>query len=252
MAKDDLEARTVFADPGHDPGDAGTDPDREEKTVEPDDTPLVERTGYAAEGVRVAVLFAHRFGKRLLGTRAHLGVKLNEPGVSTDQGAKARQAIVLVPKSKGRVTTTIGWIDTPRALAEVKSYALVAEQHRARTSDEVDIEKNEYEALLGDLQQFLKSQSITSSIAEATAQTAKGLAPKGSASPKIDVSSEPRTVTLRPGVIALLVLILGMGVAIGVFLSKKAEENAIEEEVVDERPQPAQRQPLRRRLLPNR
>ncbi len=254
MSKDDLEARTVFADLG----DAGTDPDREEKTEAPTAPPssraeraenesLVERTGYAAEGVRVAVLFAHRFGKRLIGERAHLMVKLHEPGVSTEQGAKARQSLVLVPKSKGRVSTTMGWIDVPRCMAELKSYALIAEQHRARTTEEIDIGYDEYEVLLGDLQLFLRTNNITPSIGDVPA-----ISSKSGASSKADVTPAQTGVTLRPKVIGMLVLILCLGVAIGVFLSRKYGTVGDDEEIVDERPQQSEPQPLRRRLVPTR
>src|SRR5688500_3135271 len=155
MAKDDLEERTVFADSEPEEGgtlaisrpppplEVKTDPNnvtqnvREERHTIPEDAPLIERTGYAQEGVRISVLFAHRFGKRILGSRGHLAVTLNEPGVSTESGVKARQAIVLVPRSKGRGSTTIGWVDIPRCLAELKSYPLIADQHRSRKHEEI-------------------------------------------------------------------------------------------------------------------
>lgn len=227
MAKEDLEERTVFAEPEEGgtiaisrppPAvEARTDPEdtqpvlREraaERNTVPETEQLISRTGYAAEGVRVAVLFAHRFGRRLLGNRAHLQVKLNEPGVSTEAGTRARQAIVLVATKTKRGTTTIGWLDIPRSIAELKSYPMLAEQHRSRRGqEEFDVGREEYEALLGDLDGFLRGTGITPSIAELPSIFPKS----GQAVPvkRSEVQLNPRTIT------AIIVLILMIGIGIG-------------------------------------
>lgn len=227
MANEDLEERTVFSEPEEggtiavsqpppaveiktDPED--TQPIREERAAErntvPESEQLISRTGYAAEGVRVAVLFAHRFGRRLLGNRAHLSVKLNEPGVSTEAGTRARQAIVLVATKTKRGTTTIGWLDIPRSIAELKSYPMLAEQHRTRRGqEEFDVGREEYEALLKDLDAFLRGSSITPTIAELPSilpKTGQTLPIKRS-----EVQLNPRAIA------AIIVLILMIGIGIG-------------------------------------
>lgn len=250
MAKDsDLEERTVFAEPeegGTVAVEVKTDPDstmsvRNERNTVPENEQLVARTGYAAEGVRVAVLFAHKFGRRVLGTRAHLSVRLNEPGVSTESGTKARQAIVLVPKTKGRGTTTIGWLDPARCIAELKSFALLAEQHRSRNrGEEVDVGREEYEALLGDMELFLRGSGITPTIAEVPSAVAKAVhdGPKKSGELQL-------TTRMIVGIISLILLI---GVGIGVIASKSCDDEV--EEVRFEDAPKEQTLPLKRRVSP--
>jgi hypothetical protein len=237
MAKDDLEARTVFA--GSEEASL-TQP--EEGGTIPEDQPLVERTGYAQEGVRIAVLFAHRFGKRILGTRGHLAIKLNEPGVSTDAGVKARQAFVLVPRSKGRGSTTIGWIDIPRGLAELKTFPLLADQHRSRKGDEIDVGKDEYEVLINDLQDFLRSNQVTPTLAEPPSALAKAV-PKT----KGGLEMTPRTIA------AIIAIILAIGIAIGLGVARGCGSQDTEEARFDAdeelQPQPSS---LKRRGLPSR
>src|SRR5688572_31725792 len=127
---------------------------------------LAERTGFATESMKVALLFAHRFGKRTVGGTGQYLLRLSEPGVSTDGGAKARQSITLSPKNQSMGAIVIGWVDLARAIAELKSYALVAEQQRQRKGEALGLSREEYETLQSDLQRFFRESGVTPSIVD--------------------------------------------------------------------------------------
>lgn len=264
MASDkDLEERTVFAEPeeggtiaASTPPTGQTHQTHQTQDTQPAPAPerhveldqnedLLSRTGYAAEGTRIAVLFAHRFGRRLIGTRAHLTVKLNEPGVSTESGVKARQSIVLVPKGKGRGTTVVGWLDVPRCLAELRSYALLADQYRTRHREEIDVGREEYEAVLNDLQQFLRGSGITPTIAEPP-----------SILPKSGTSSPAKRAEVHVGtraIAAIIALILMIGIGIGVVVTRSCGSRTSDDLTIEESTAPPSPQvPPKRRLSPLR
>jgi hypothetical protein len=258
---DDVEGRTIAVDADSTQSVRAerktlTDATREELTHDTVDQvnhtarevdDLVSRTGYAAEGVRLALLFAHQFGRRPLGRHAHLMLRLNEPGLTTEGGTKARQSLVLVPKDERRGTTTIGWLDSSRLLAELKSYALIAEQHRARRHEELDIARDEYERLGDDLSTFLRNNGLTLSIADVPSGAAGAAARALPERPVRELAVTPRSIG------TMIALILALGMMIGAVVARGCDDGNVHEIRLDDDESIAPKD-LRpeRRLSPNR
>lgn len=203
---------TLFAAPGEEPKPtarpAAPAPPRSAGGAAP-----VDRTSFAQESLRLGVAFAHHFARHTLGVRAHLRVRLSDPGVSTDGGHKARQSILLVADTRARGTTVIGWLDTARQAAGLKTWELVAAQHEQRFRSPPDLGRDDYQALTADLQSFLDTNAITLEVDE----PAPGATSSSGQSRRVEWSITPRHIVL------FVALVLALGAVLGASITRSCD-----------------------------
>jgi hypothetical protein len=164
------------------------------------------RTVHAQQAFELTEVFQYKFGHVLFGKTRPRRLKMLEPDVSTAGGKRARQSLVLVPDEGDGGTLVIGFIDAPARIAELRSFNVVRNQFQARFQSEIDLARDEYDALLDDLRGFLKIQRFDPKIVEATVgpQMQKRPAPEPPA-PKSNV----------PLMLAMLSIGILIGFAIG-------------------------------------
>jgi hypothetical protein len=113
-------------------------------------------TVLAQQGVDVAKVVDSAMHKRVLGTRTPRRVQVVAPhGPSTSGGKKARQSITLAPVSGGGAAVVFGFLDVAAKTFELRPFALVAEQFRARFGEPFEATSDEYAALSKDLGKVL-------------------------------------------------------------------------------------------------
>jgi hypothetical protein len=125
------------------------------------------RTVHAQQAFEFTEVFAYKFDPVIYGQAHPRRLKLQEPdGPSTAGGKQARQSMVLLP-DEGDRKLVVGWIDVSQKMSELRSYTVVSQQYKARFNTDLDLRKEEYEALLQDLRSFLRIQKIDHKIVEA-------------------------------------------------------------------------------------
>lgn len=125
-----------------------------------DDPQAVNRTGFAQAGAVLVALFAQNFKDREVPGLVPRRVKLSDPGVSTDGGAKARQSIILYHAADESRALVVGWLDPVHSTAELRTFETVASQYKTRFRLDFDIKRADYDALRTDLQKFLESRRV--------------------------------------------------------------------------------------------
>jgi hypothetical protein len=113
-------------------------------------------TVMAREGVNAAQLVNTALKKRNIGKLAPRRVEVVSPnGPSTSGGKKARQSITLAPISGHGAAIVLGFLDVAQKTAELRDYAFVAQQHRARFGAPFDASAEDYQALTKELSNLL-------------------------------------------------------------------------------------------------
>lgn len=115
-------------------------------------------TVHAQQALEFSEVFAYRFQGKQVG-EPQRSLRLNEPdGPSTAGGKQARQSMVLVNDSGD--TVVMGWVDMPSKVAELRSFSYVASQFQARKGHVIDVRQENYDALLGEVESFLRMHKI--------------------------------------------------------------------------------------------
>jgi hypothetical protein len=127
------------------------------------------RTIHAQQAFELTEVFQYKFGHVIFGQARPRRLKLGEPELSTAGGKRARQSFVLVPDDGEGGNLVIGWLDAPARTAELRSYNVVKQQFQARFNADIDLKREEYDALVDDLRSFLKIQKFDNKIVEAAA-----------------------------------------------------------------------------------
>lgn len=166
-----------------------------------------QRTVLAQEAFQFNDVFAIKFGNQTYGSPTKRRLKVSQPEMSTDGGRKARQPITLAPWEEGGRSITVGWVDVPRKLAEVRSFNVAKEQFEARYRDTaIDIAREEWERAVSELISFLRIQQIETTVVDTAVRATEKQKAKAAA-------EKPKERT-DPS-ITLALIMLGIGVAIG-------------------------------------
>ncbi len=130
------------------------------------------QTIHAQQAFEFADVFSYKFKDRALG-KPPRQLRLKEPdGPSTGGGKQARQSMVL--RNEAGDAVVCGWVDLANRTAELRGFAYISEQFKARRGHIIDIKQEEYEALLSEVQRFLDLHKLQT---ETVAQRASGTAP---------------------------------------------------------------------------
>lgn len=120
--------------------------------------PSAMYTMLAREGVNAAQLINTALAKRTIGKTTPRRIEVAPPvGQSTSGGKKARQSITLIATSGDAASVMCGWIDAAQKTAEVREYPTLAEQYQARFGTRFEASAEEYDALMKDLAQMLRT-----------------------------------------------------------------------------------------------
>lgn len=115
---------------------------------------LPSHTLHAQQGFEFAEVFAYKFKGRALGTPPRQ-LALREPdGPSTAGGKRARQSMVL--EADGGDALVCGWVDLSERTAEIRSFAYLNEQNRARRGEALGLPADAYEELMKEVAAFLR------------------------------------------------------------------------------------------------
>lgn len=115
-------------------------------------------------------LIGIKFAESRFGTTKPRVLRVTEPdGPSTDGGLKARQSLLLVPEGSDTTASSIvvGWIDTSKRSAELRSYQAISQAYQARYGSQPDLSRGEYERCVQELHEFFRAQAIDSRVAVA-------------------------------------------------------------------------------------
>lgn len=106
---------------------------------------------------------SHRFG-----TDRPRFIRVREPdGPSTDEGRRARQAILLTTEDDAS-PIVVGFVDSAEKRAELKSYPMVKASFESRFTNDIDLSRGEYNRMLDLLKETLAAQEIETRMALAT------------------------------------------------------------------------------------
>lgn len=121
------------------------------------------RTALAAQGIHLSALFFAVFENTVIPGNPQREPRLMAPpGPSTGGGKMARQNFSLIPvdEAEGK-TVVIGWADSSQKRAELRSWKVVAEAHRQRFGQELDIPVGAYNSFMTKVVSFLREQGFT-------------------------------------------------------------------------------------------
>lgn len=124
---------------------------------------------------------------------------------STRGGELARQSIVLTPIEAGaRGAVMCGWLDVSNREAEIRDYALVDAQFNERYHIPFDVERDDYERLVGALHEILNHQDFVFSRVKAAASADDAAN---------DFYDEAGGGWMRMGLIVAVGCLVGLGIA---------------------------------------
>lgn len=171
----------------------------------------VDRTHHALQGMEMGALFRHRFQTVHFGIAPRWRVRLNTPdGMTTEGGAKSRQALVLHREGSPNVGTfTFGHLDAATLQAKLKTYEVMQSAYVVRYGREFEMVESEYERLLDEVRKFLSVHGY--------ALTMSTDANEGSLRPRMPREG-PRLGMRTAGLV--LAIILLVGIAIGYLLGR--------------------------------
>ena len=164
------------------------------------------RTIHAQQAFELTEVFQYKFGHVIFGQARPRRLKLLEPELSTAGGKRARQSLVLTPDDGEVGNLVIGWLDAPARAAELRSYNVVKQQFQARFNTDIDLKREEYDALVDDLRSFLKIQKIDHKIVEAA------VGPQPQKKPAVEAPPPNPNVSIMLAMLSIGMLI---GFAIG-------------------------------------
>jgi hypothetical protein len=115
-------------------------------------------TMMAHQAVNAAELLNQGLAKKILGKQTPRRVQVAEPhGPSTGGGKHARQSITLVPVTGDGGALMCGWIDVAQKIGEMRPYSEIADQCKQRFGQKLDATSAEYDTLVTDLANMLKT-----------------------------------------------------------------------------------------------
>lgn len=121
------------------------------------------RTAFAGKALELSEMFMIKFGQRTFRGTPTRCVQVQEPQESTGGGKQAREPIALVPAGGAAgASIVIGWINVGANMAEMRSFAVLAEMHRQRhgPSSQPDIDRGEYDAFITELRAFFADEEM--------------------------------------------------------------------------------------------
>lgn len=123
--------------------------------------PSAMYTLLAREGVNAAQLINTALAKRTIGKSTPRRLEVAPPvGQSTSGGKKARQSLTLIATSGDAASVMCGWIDAAQKTGEVREYRTLAEQYQTRFGTRFEASAEEYDTLMKDLAQMLRTLSF--------------------------------------------------------------------------------------------
>jgi hypothetical protein len=149
-----------------------------------------QRTLHAQRAFDFSTTFAYRFGNVAFGAKTPRKLDLvGADAVSTAGGKQARQSVVLHPGSNDQNNIVVGFIDVPHKSCEIRSYAVTSQQFYARFRRTFDTTREEYEALVDDLQGFLRLHNFqVTSIESSASSDVPGDSGSGRRAPSVPAS----------------------------------------------------------------
>jgi hypothetical protein len=124
------------------------------------------RTAFASKALELSEMFMIKFGRTRFSGNVPRVVKVQAPEESTGGGAQAREPIALIPEGGSGGTIVVGWINVGANRAELRAYHVLAELHRRRYNENLDIPKHEYDQFLEDARSFFAEEDIPSRIVD--------------------------------------------------------------------------------------
>lgn len=166
----------------------------------------VERTFHAMAALELSTLFGHSFGRTTFGITPKYRVKMTQANAqSTRGGALARQSILLYVDGNDLQNIVIGFVESAKQRAELRSYALMNRIFEERYRRGFDMVETEYEKLLTRIREFADVQGIN-------VRTQHELARFEQPSPRTS-DDKSAGIQLKQVVLLLLgVLLIGVGI----------------------------------------
>ncbi len=126
------------------------------------------RTYHASQAVHLSDIINLKMSMHRFGTDRPRFIKVREPdGPSTDDGRRARQAILLTTEDEAS-PIVVGFLDFIEKRAELKSYPMVKASFESRFSNDIDITRGEYNRMLDLLKDALAAQELETRMALAS------------------------------------------------------------------------------------
>lgn len=170
-------------------------------------------TLFAARGLEFVAAFQIKF--MMLDVSGHRPHLKDPPGHSTAGGKLATQHIVLEPVVPGATTWTVGSINVATESAKVRTFDCMRELHRMRFRDRpFPIDRAQYEGFFDAAVAFMQERGMAVEIESSLPELSAG-EPGALASPGAGVS-------LSPGALAAIVLVVVVVTAIVAFLLLRA------------------------------
>lgn len=125
-------------------------PHSDSNTATPSDTwsdDPWDRTSHAREGAQLARALEQRLARWRSEGAVPRRVVVQEPEERTGGGVRARLPIALVADDRRKGAVVIGWVDPTAFRIELKAYAAIDAQHRARFGQPWDVSGSAHAAL---------------------------------------------------------------------------------------------------------
>ncbi len=166
----------------------------------------VERTYHAMAAMELSTLFSHSFGRTTFGISPKYRVRMTQANAqSTRGGALARQSILLYVDGNELQNIVIGFVESSKQRAELRSYPLMNRIFEERYRRGFDMVETEYNKLLTQIRAFADTQGIN-------VRTQDELARFDQPSPRTS-DDKSDGIQLRQVVLLLLgVLLIGVGI----------------------------------------
>lgn len=147
-------------------------------------------TAFAQAALAASDLIMQKFHETKFSGNVTRVVNVEAPNVeSTGGGKQARESIVLRAENGDPAhSVTAGFLDIGLRSCELRSYAALNVQHRARFQTALDLHQSEYDKFLGELKTMLESEGFVIKVIEPEERQARAAA-ADSASPKAGGSS---------------------------------------------------------------
>lgn len=119
------------------------------------------RTAFASKALELSDMFMIKFSRRAFGGAVPRAVHVAAPEESTGGGKQAREAISLIPAGGAPGgTLVIGWMNVAENRAELRTYDVLAEMHRLRFGNALDLTQTDYEGFLDEARRFFSEEGI--------------------------------------------------------------------------------------------
>ena len=121
----------------------------------------LEMTSHAMAAVEMSTLFGHAFAQVTYGISPRYRAKLLATDrQSTQGGSQARQSILLHVAGDEKQSVVVGFVDSARNVAELRTYEAMHEIFQRRHKKPFDMVESEFQRLITDMQNFLHPQGV--------------------------------------------------------------------------------------------